>query len=79
MQATAAKEIEVSLAICAEEYLRLYQGNAQVVRAMTRDGKRVLFPARILRPFVQREGVYGVFVILYDEQSRFVDIVKKSY
>ena len=61
----------VDLTISAEEYLKLYQGSAQIVNTYSRDGRRVHFPAKILQPFVEHQGIRGSFVIDYDSDNRF--------
>jgi len=37
-------------------------------------GRRVRFPANILRPFVTLEGIQGRFIIRFDSDSRFQGI-----
>ncbi|TQV80991.1 DUF2835 family protein [Exilibacterium tricleocarpae] len=61
----------VDLAISAEEYQRLYRGAANAVVARARDGRRVRFPAHILRPFVTHTGIQGSFAITFDADNRY--------
>lgn len=61
----------VNLVISAEEFQRLYQGAVRDVLATASDGRRVRFPAMILRPFVTREGIRGRFEIVFDDNNRF--------
>jgi Protein of unknown function (DUF2835) len=68
--------LTVNLAIPAEEFVRLYQGNVKVVIAKSIDGRQVKFPADILRPFVLHQGVYGQFRIHFDELHKFKSIEK---
>lgn len=68
------RRLIVDLTISAEEYLKLYQGSARTVRACSRDGRTVHFPAKILVPFVEQQGIQGSFIISYDEHSRFQQI-----
>ena len=70
------QEIVVHLRISAEEYLKLYQGRARVVRTLALDGRSVHFPADILKPFITHQGVYGSFGISFDEQGIFQSIRK---
>jgi len=70
------KNINISLGISADEYLRIYQGSARFIQAISTEGKRVRFPANILQPFVTREGVYGDFAIVCDGEHRFKRIVR---
>ena len=65
------RSLVVSLSISADEIQRLYEGSAKEVHAISQDGRRVRFPAAILRPFVLHNGVKGVFEINFDENNRF--------
>ena len=66
----------VDLNILPEEYQRLYAGSAKEVFARARDGRSARFPARILQPFVQRDGIQGTFIIHFDDHNRFYRIEK---
>lgn len=68
----AADDILVDLAISADEYLRYYQGGASVVLARARDGRTVQFPARLLRGFVDHDGVHGSFLLRCDADHRLI-------
>lgn len=65
------KTIIVNLAISADEFQRLYEGNVKTVFAHSIDGRSIRFPAGILRPFVLHSGVRGTFEIEFDEDNRF--------
>lgn len=66
----------VSLSIPADEYIKLYQGQARSVYAHTMDGRSVRFPASILQPFITHEGIYGRFAIEFDQSQRFKQIIR---
>ena len=66
----------VDLVIAADEYQRLYEGSAKSVMARARDGRRVRFPAHILRPFVTHTGIRGSFAIEFDADNSFKGIEK---
>lgn len=66
-----AQSIVVDLRISADEWLRLYRGEALNVVARARDGRTVRFPAGILRPFVSHDGVYGSFMIEFSQDGKF--------
>jgi hypothetical protein len=68
------KQLVVNLAISAEEIAMHYRGDIRHVIARTQDGRRVQFPANILRSVLQRDGIYGTFCISYDDQGRFRSI-----
>lgn len=72
------QDIIVNLNISAEKYKLLYQGVAQSVYTRALDGKSVQFPARILRPFLLKDGVKGVFRIIFDKKGKFQGIEKLS-
>ena len=72
----AESTVQLRMTITAEEYLKSYAGTAKSVHAVTLDGRRIQFPASILRPFVTREGIQGHFAIDYDENNRFSKIEK---
>ncbi len=61
----------VGLSISAEDYQRLYQGTALDVVARAQDGRKVRFPAKILRPFILHDGIQGFFRIYFDHHNRF--------
>ena len=66
--------VYVNLVISAEEFQRLYQGSARDVFALSEDGRRIRFPARILMPYVLHDGIRGRFCISFDEHNRFKSI-----
>jgi len=68
------KSIIVNIAISADEFQRLYEGNVKTVFAHSIDGRSIRFPAGILRPFVLHTGVRGTFEIEFDEDNRFKTI-----
>ena len=74
MQGCTGKELIVDLVISSDEFERLYAGQVKTVLAKTREGLRVRFPAKILVPFVGREGVSGSFLIAFDDANKFQKI-----
>lgn len=68
------QSIIVDIFISADEFLRHYNGSVHTVSCVSRDGKRIQFPSRILQPFVTREGVRGSFKIYFDAQHKFSKI-----
>ena len=72
----AVRDLIVNLMISPDEYQRLYQGAVRDALATSVDGRRVRFPAMILRPFVTHVGIRGRFRILFDENYRFQGIEK---
>ncbi len=69
-------EIRVSLTISSEKYLAFYKGIADTVVTRAADGRKVKFPARVLRPFLTHDGIDGEFAIQFNENHKFVGIKK---
>lgn len=70
------QSVVINMVISAAELERWYGGDAQNVLAYSVDGRRVRFPAGILRPYVTHRGVDGTFRIQFDDQGRFQQIEK---
>ncbi|MES2826232.1 MAG: DUF2835 domain-containing protein [Pseudomonadota bacterium] len=70
------QSIVMQLHISPDEFQRLYEGTAKVVSARSIDGRRVRFPANILRPFVTHIGISGLFRIQFSDDNRFQQIEK---
>lgn len=66
----ANRRYVLNLFLSADEYMRFYQGAARNVVATATSGQRVQFPANLLRPFVTRDGVSGLFVLEVDENNK---------
>lgn len=64
------KTIVVDLHISADEYRKMYAGLASKVSARSRDGRRIQFPANVLRQFVDMNGVSGSFEFVLDENNK---------
>lgn len=64
----------VSIDISKDEILRYYSGDANNVIAQDFEGKTVQFPANILRQFVTKDGVRGVFEIEYDVSGKMKNV-----
>lgn len=67
----AVQSMTIDLAIPADELERMYTGSARYVHCRARDGRTVRFPIQHLQPFVTLEGIYGVFVLEFDQQHKF--------
>lgn len=64
----------VTLSITPEEYVKAYQGPGKTVHALDSTGRSVRFPANILRPFVEHDGIHGRFRIEFNEFGKFSGI-----
>lgn len=52
-----------------------YRGERQAVSGRALDGRRVVLPARALRPFLSQSGIHGLFEMTYDAAAgRLVDL-----
>lgn len=69
-------EVRFYLNISADEYLRYYQGKAHFVSVLSKDRRRIQFPAERLRPFVRHDGVRGEFVLRFNEQHKFIEMLR---
>lgn len=74
LRSPCVSSISFGLSISAEEFQRLYQGSVRDVVALADDGRRLRFPAAILRPYVLHDGVRGRFRLHFDEHNRFQSI-----
>lgn len=69
-------QIVVDIAVSAHDYQSYYSGQIKQVVAYTVDGRRVRFPANVLQHVVSHEGVYGRFQIDFDDEGKFLSIVR---
>ena len=69
-------EVRVSLYISSEKYIAYYQGVADTVVTRAADGRKVKFPARVLRQFLTHDGIEGEFAIKFNERRKFIGIKK---
>lgn len=69
-------QIVVDIVISADEYLKQYSYPTAIVTTQSRDGRRVRFPANILRPYVSHSGIRGIFRICFDSNGKFTAIDK---
>ena len=67
-----SQRVRFDLNIPAEQILAYYQGIAKKVSVQAHDGRRIEFPAERLRPFLNHNGIQGVFELEFDERHRFV-------
>jgi uncharacterized membrane protein affecting hemolysin expression len=67
------RSLTVQIVIGAEEFQRIYAG-VNGVTAIADDGRRIRFPANILRPFVLHDGIRGHFRITFDADNKFSSI-----
>jgi hypothetical protein len=68
----------VDLNIPAHEFMAVYQGSANSIYAVARDGRSIQFPANNLRRFVTRDGIQGSFRIRISTDSKLLGIDRVS-
>jgi hypothetical protein len=69
-------EAVFDLRIGADDWLAYYRGDVSQIQVQAIDGRRVRFPARLLRPFVTAGGVQGRFRLRYDGTGRSLGLVR---
>ena len=69
-------ELRFRLHLTREEALRYYQGHASTVVVRARAGQTLSFPAHHIRPFVNADGVNGLFCIRFDSERKLQSLVK---
>jgi glucose-6-phosphate isomerase len=66
--------ISFSINISSEEYLKSYQHHQAVVFVMSDDGRRVKFPANLLKRFIMHNGIQGRFSIEFDAAGKCLGV-----
>lgn len=67
-----AQRVRFDIHIPAEQILAYYKGIARQVSVLAHDGRRVEFPAEKLRPYLEHDGIKGIFELEFDDNHRFV-------
>ena len=62
------------LRISPERYLDYYRGPVRHVMVRSTSGQTVQFPASLLQRFVAKEGIYGDFVLVCDDNHKCIDL-----
>jgi hypothetical protein len=68
------QQVRFRVAIPARRFEDYYRGAARHVLVRAEDGRSIQLPASLLRPFLDHQGVYGEFLICFDENHKLVDI-----
>lgn len=64
----------LDIALSAERLRAVYQGRANRVLVLSRDGHRVSLPANHLRPFLTHDGVYGSFALEFSAAGELLSL-----
>ncbi|MBS3803018.1 MAG: DUF2835 domain-containing protein [Oleiphilaceae bacterium] len=70
--------LDLDITISSDEWLKVYRGDARDVHAVARDGRSVVFPAKILSKFYLRDGIRGSFRIFFDTSGKFLRVERLS-
>lgn len=73
---TANRKFIFNLKISQEEYASYYRGEKNMVLATATNGRRIRFPAAILRRFLTHNGIRGTFEMVIDQNNRFLNLRK---
>lgn len=76
---SAKQTLIVAIRLSKTQYLSYYQGKINQISALAEDGRRVQFPANILRKFVEHDGVRGRFKLSYSSAGKLISIERLTY
>jgi hypothetical protein len=62
------------LRISPEQYLDYYRGTVRHVIVRSTSGQTVQFPASLLQRFVVKDGIYGDFVLVCDDNNKCIEL-----
>ncbi len=68
--------IQFSIKLSYDKYIAFYKGYAQSVLVRANDGRKIQFPAEILKPYLTREGINGHFIIHFDDRNKYQSLQK---
>lgn len=66
-----SQSIPFTIQLSYEKYTAYYKGYAEHVIVTAFDGRKIQFPAEILKPYLTRQGINGTFVIHFDNQNKY--------
>jgi hypothetical protein len=72
-------ELRFRLNLSREEALRYYQGEASTVITRAENGQSISFPASHIRPFVNADGVRGLFRIRFDSRHKLQSLERIGF
>lgn len=71
-----SQSIQFSIKLSYDKYIAFYKGYAQNVLVRSNDGRKIQFPAEILKPYLTREGINGHFIIHFDDRNKYQSLQK---
>ncbi len=66
--------VHFNLNILYDDYLAFYQGAAHSVSVVADDGRRIEFPANLVRRYLTRDGIRGRFELEFDGQHKLIEL-----
>ena len=69
-----SQSVTVDINISSDEFKKMYEGSANMVSCVARDGRRIKFPAKILQPYLTHSGISGSFLISFDANMKFQSV-----
>ena len=75
---TYMARVVVDISLSREKLLLIYQGVAKRALIYSRDGRSISLPVKHLLPHITHSGVYGTFVLEFDEQGSLLALKRLS-
>jgi hypothetical protein len=69
-----AAALRFSLRLSRDQAMQYYQGTARFVIVTAENGQRLQFPAEHIRPFIDHNGVNGIFQIEFDSNNKLLGL-----
>ncbi|SDH39790.1 Protein of unknown function [Pseudomonas flavescens] len=64
----------LDIVLSAERLRVIYQGRANRIQAVSRDGRRVSIPSHHFRPFFGHDGIRGAFELHFSEDGELLSL-----
>jgi len=71
-----SQSIAFSIQLSYEKYTAYYKGYAEHVVVTAFDGRKIQFPAEILKPYLTHQGINGTFIIYFDDKNKYQSLQK---
>ncbi|NOT13952.1 MAG: DUF2835 domain-containing protein [Methylococcaceae bacterium] len=66
--------IHFSLSLSYDQYFKVYQGIAKNISVVADDGRRIMFSAGKIQPFLTKQGIHGHFQLELTAENKFVSL-----
>lgn len=71
-------ELIIPIHLSYEKYLLYYEGQINQVIATSEDGKKIAFPANVLKKFITHQGIQGNFKFVFNQSGKILSVNKIS-